>query len=176
MKADTFKNSLKKIILPYNIEVEHLKIYLFQITAFIFFGFTMEIIFSVTGIEIALGKKLKKQTPHKYLEGFVSLYMIPIHGLGVTFLYLPMFELISELHIIVRYLIWSISFTGCEIIGGYLYHRIIGFYPWDYYQESKYKIFKNGYSLWTLIPLWGVAGLILEKYSSFIIHLSQYIN
>jgi len=155
--------------------VEHLKIYLFQIIAFIFFGFTMEIFFSVTGIELALGKKLQKQTPHKYLEGFVSLYMLPIHGLGVTFLYLPMFDLIGDLPIILRYLIWCISFTSCEIIGGFIYHKTIGFYPWDYYQESKFKIFNAGYSLWTLVPLWGLAGLALEKYSTLIINLSKHL-
>jgi hypothetical protein len=155
--------------------VEHLKIYLFQIIAFIFFGFTMEIIFSVTGIELALGKKLKKQTPHKYLEGFVSLYMIPIHGLGVTFLFIPLYQKINSFPIFARYLTWCIGFTTCEIIGGFLYHKIIGFYPWDYYKESKYRIFDAGYSLWTLIPLWGLAGLVLEQYSSLIIYLSQYL-
>lgn len=155
--------------------MEQLKIYLFQIIAFIFFGFTMEIIFSVTGIELALGKKLKKQTPHKYLEGFVSLYMIPIHGLGVTFLYIPMFDLIHELPIFVRYIIWALSFTGCEIIGGFIYHKLIGFYPWDYYKESKFKIFPAGYSLWTLVPLWGIAGLVLEQYTTLIIHLSKFL-
>ena len=156
--------------------VEHLNIYLFQIIAFVFFGFTMEIIFSVTGIELALGKKLQKQTPHKYLEGFVSLYMIPIHGLGVTFLYVPMFEYIADYHIIVRYLIWCVSFTGCEIIGGFIYHKLIGFYPWDYYKESKFKIFDEGYSLWTLVPLWGIAGLILEQYASLIIYLTKFLS
>ncbi len=135
----------------------------------------MEVIFSVMGIELALGKKLKKQTPHKYLEGFVSLYMIPIHGLGVTFLYLPMYNLIADFPLVARYLIWCATFTGCEIIGGFLYHRLIGFYPWDYYKHSKYRIFENGYSLWTLVPLWGVAGLVLEKYSSLILHLSNFL-
>ena len=135
----------------------------------------MEIIFSVTGIELALGKKLKKQTPHKYLEGFVSLYMIPIHGFGITFLYVPMMLEIQEMNIIIRYLIWSISFTFCEIVGGVIYERVLGFYPWDYYKNSKHKIFKNGYSLWTLVPLWGIAGLILEKFALLILHLSQHL-
>ena len=59
--------------------------YLFEFVAYVFFGLSLEIIFSVTGIEHTLGYKLKKQTPHRYLEGFVSLYMIPIHGFGVLF-------------------------------------------------------------------------------------------
>ena len=155
--------------------MEQLQIFLFQFIAFVFFGLSLEIIFSVTGIELALGKKLKKQTPHKYLEGFVSLYMIPIHGFGMTLLFLPFYNLIKEYPILLRYLIWAIAFTICEIIGGWLYERILGFYPWDYYKESKYKIFKNGYSLWTLIPNWGIAGLILEKYSELILKLSSHI-
>ena len=137
---------------------------LFEIIAYVFFGLSMEIIFSVTGIERTLGYKLKKQTPHKYLEGFVSLYMIPIHGLGMYFGFKYVFFQVHDLHILWRYLIWSFSFTFFEIAGGFLYHKLIGFYPWDYYKESKWKIFKEGYSLWTLIPQWGIAGLILEKY------------
>jgi len=155
--------------------MDQFNIYAFQIIAFIFFGFFMEIMFSVTGIEFALGKKLKKQTPHKYLEGFVSLYMIPIHGFGVTFLFVPMYQQISDIHLIYRYIIWCFGFTMCEIIGGFIYHKLIGFYPWDYYKESKYKIFQEGYSLWTLVPLWGIAGLILELYAGLIIRLSNFL-
>lgn len=155
--------------------MENLNTYIFQIVAFIFFGFTMEIIFSVTGIEIALGKKLKKQTPHKYLEGFVSLYMLPIHGLGIPFLFIPTYLQIQDFNIFIRYFVWCISFTTCEIIGGFIYHKLIGFYPWDYYKESRFKIFKDGYSLWTLFPLWGFAGLVLEKYSTLILRLSKFL-
>ena len=145
---------------------------LFEIIAYVFFGLSMEIIFSVTGIERTLGFKLKKQTPHKYLEGFVSLYMIPIHGLGMYFGFKYMFFHVHDLHIFWRYLIWSFSFTFFEIAGGFLYHKIIGFYPWDYYKDSKWKVFKEGYSLWTLIPQWGIAGLILEKYVLLISYLA----
>lgn len=149
--------------------------FLFQFVAFVFFGLSMEVIFSVTGIELALGKKLTKNTPHKYLEGFVSLYMIPIHGLGMVFCYVPFFHLISDVHLVFRYLIWSAAFTICEIIGGVVYQKVLGFYPWDYYKESKFKIFSNGYSLWTLVPMWGIAGLILEQYATLILRLCQYI-
>tara|TARA_B100000925_G_scaffold255196_1_gene208428 strand:+ start:1616 stop:2095 length:480 start_codon:yes stop_codon:yes gene_type:complete len=149
---------------------------IFEITFFVFFGLTMEIIFSVCGIERCLGKKLKKQTPHKYLEGFVSLYMIPIHGLGVYFLYKPFFYWISDFPISARYVIWALAFTKCEIIGGFIYKKILGFYPWDYYKESKFKIFKDGYSLWTLIPCWGIAGLVLEKYVKLITFLSSKLS
>ena len=61
--------------------------------------------------------KAQKQTPHKYLEGFVSLYMIPIHGLGVYF-FINHFFLI-RISLIFRYLLGR-CFTICEIIGVYL--------------------------------------------------------
>tara|TARA_B100000927_G_scaffold220748_1_gene180686 strand:- start:276 stop:752 length:477 start_codon:yes stop_codon:yes gene_type:complete len=149
---------------------------LFEIISFIFFGLSMEIIFSVTGIELCLGQKLRKQTPHKYLEGFVSLYMIPIHGLGVYFLYKPAMSFISDWHLGYRYLFWCFAFTSCEVIGGFVYKKILGFYPWDYYKKSKYKVFKEGYTLWTLIPNWGIAGLILEKYVTLVTFLSAQLK
>ena len=155
--------------------MQDLNQFLFQFIAFVFFGLSMEVIFSVTGIELALGKRLTKNTPHKYLEGFVSLYMIPIHGLGMTFGFIPFYSLIHDANILVRYICWSVAFTLCEILGGIIYQKVLGFYPWDYYKESRFKIFSNGYSLWTLIPLWGVAGLILEKYTDLILKLSKYI-
>ena len=71
---------------------------------------------------------------------------------------------------------WAVAFTICEIIGGFIYQKVLGFYPWDYYKESKYKIFKDGYSLWTLIPCWGVAGIVLEKYVKLITFLSQHLT
>jgi len=147
--------------------------YLFEFVAYVFFGLSLEIIFSVTGIELTLGYKLKKQTPHRYLEGFVSLYMIPIHGFGVLFGVKNIYFIIHDYHIVLRFLIWSILISGTEVLTGYLYHKTIGFYPWDYYKNSKWKVFKEGYTLWTLIPLWGIAGLILEKYISLIIKLSS---
>ena len=155
--------------------MDNLDQFLFKFIAFVFFGLSLEVIFSVTGIELALGKKLKKQTPHKYLEGFVSLYMIPIHGFGMTLGFVPMYHYIQDVNIFIRYIIWSLAFTLCEIIGGVIYTKVLGFYPWDYYKESRFKIFSNGYSLWTLIPLWGIAGLILERYTDLILKLSKFI-
>ena len=121
--------------------MENFSQFIFKFIAFVFFGLSMEVIFSVTGIELALGKKLKKQTPHKYLEGFVSLYMIPIHGFGMTLFYLPFHTMIQNFHLPIRYLIWCAAFTICEIIGAIIYEKALGFYPWDYYKESKFKIF-----------------------------------
>lgn len=138
-------------------------------------GFTLEIIFSVTGIELCVGEKLKKQTPHHFLEGFVSLYMIPIHGLGMFFGFEWMSSLISEYHFLLRYLVWCLLFTGAEALTGFLYEKTLGFYPWEYYKKSRFKVFQGGYTLWTLIPLWGIAGMMLEQYSRLLIHLTPTI-
>lgn len=148
---------------------------LIRVPFYIMAGFTLEIIFSVTGIELCVGKKLNKQTPHHYLEGFVSLYMIPIHGFGMFFGFEFMAALISEFHFVFRYLIWALMFTSAEALTGFIYQKTLGFYPWDYYKESKFKVFKDGYTLWTLLPLWGIAGMVLEGYSSLIIHLTPEI-
>lgn len=149
---------------------------LVRLPFYVMAGFTLEVIFSVTGIELCCGQKLQKQTPHHYLEGFVSLYMIPIHGLGMFFGFEWLASLISDQHFILRYLIWSLLFTSTEAITGKIYELTLGFYPWDYYKESRFKVFKGGYTLWTLIPLWGVAGMLLEKFSSLLIYLTPSIR
>ena len=59
--------------------------YLFRFVAYTFFGLCLEMLFAVTGIERALGCPVHRRVPKKYLEGFVSLYMIPLHGLGILF-------------------------------------------------------------------------------------------
>jgi len=149
---------------------------LFRFILYVFFGFFMEMSFASWGIEIALGNKIKRRVPKKYLEGFISMYMIPIHGLGMLYGFEWMHGLIEDQHFILRYLVWAIGFTGVEALTGYIYHKTIGFYPWDYYRDSKYKVFKEGYTLWTLVPLWGVAGMILEVYSKLLIFISPQVS
>ena len=48
-------------------------------------GMALETIFAVDGIERVAATKIERRVPKKYLEGFVSLYMIPLHGLGMLF-------------------------------------------------------------------------------------------
>lgn len=146
---------------------------LFRFCMYVALGFTLEIIFSVTGIEKALGHTIpKKRSPKKYLEGFVSLYMIPIHGFGMLFGFEAVALAIGDYNIFIRYLAFCLLFSGTEAVTGFIYDKLTGFYCWDYYADSKYRVFKRGYTLWTLIPLWGIAGLILEIYSGLLIHIS----
>lgn len=150
----------------------------FRFVLYVFFGLSLEVIFAVTGIENCLGKNsgLKRRVPKKYLEGFVSLYMIPLHGLGLLFGFESMFSLIHDLPLVLRFLIWSLGISGLEVLWGVLLHKTLGFYTWDYYKDSRFKVFKNGYTLYTLIPFWGIAGLILEQYSSLLQYLSPFVS
>ena len=70
--------------------------YVFRFVIYTVTGLSLELIFSVLGIELALGIKIDRRCPKKYLEGFVSLYMIPVHGLGVLLLFEPMYFAIAE--------------------------------------------------------------------------------
>lgn len=148
----------------------------FRFFIYVVIGLSLEMIFSVLGIEFALGTEVKRRVPKKYLEGFVSLYMIPIHGLGVLFLFEPVYLAISGWHIILRYLIWGCSFVLAEAISGFVLDKICGFYPWDYYESSKYKVAKRGYSTWSLLPLWGIYGLFLEVVVRILVGVSPYIS
>lgn len=146
--------------------------YTFRFVLYTFFGLTLEMIFSVVGIERSLGYRLKRRVPRKYLEGFVSLYMIPLHGLGVLFFFEPVSAAIADWFILLRFCVYAVFISLVEVAWGWLLDKVIGFYPWDYYAESKFRVFKRGYTLWTLVPQWGIAGLVLEVYSQLLIHLS----
>jgi len=68
-----------------------------------------------------------------------------------------------------------LAFSFSEVAWGWILDKSIGFYPWDYYAQSKYKVFKRGYTLWTLVPQWGLAGLFLEVYSDLLRYLSPHV-
>ena len=139
-------------------------------------GLTCEMVFSVIGINRALGYKVQRRVPNKYLEGFVSLFMVPIHGFGVLLVFEPLSFLFVNIHWIFRYIIWSSMFVFAEAFAGFVLDKVLGFYPWDYYADSKYRIFKRGYSLWTLLPLWGLYAMFLEVFVKIIYHTSSMIS
>jgi len=147
---------------------------LFRFVLYTFFGLTLETLFAVTGIERALGCPVPRRVPKRYYEGFVSLYMVPLHGLGLLFAFEPAQVAISNWSLSLRFTIYAVSLTLFEVAWGFFLDKTLGFYPWDYYASSRFRIFKRGYSLWTLVPLWGVAGLILEVYSDLLLHLSPH--
>jgi uncharacterized membrane protein len=146
--------------------------YLFRGIAYTMTGFFLEVVYSVVGIERSVGAPIPRRVPQKYLEGFVSLYMLPIHGIGMVLGFEPMVERICHLNVFVRFIIYAVAITGSEAIGGWVYDKLFGFYSWDYYKLSPYRVFKRGYTLWTLLPQWGLAGLVLEQVSLLLQHLT----
>jgi len=148
----------------------------FRFLLYVCFGFSMEVFYAVTGIERAVSRPIPTRVPRKYLEGFVSLYMIPIHGFGMLFGFEGIFNLIRNWHIAFRFLAWALLFTLVEALAGFIYDKLLGFYPWDYYELSPYKIFNRGYTLWTQLPQWGLVGLMLEVFSDLLVYLSPHVG
>jgi hypothetical protein len=148
----------------------------FRFWAYVFFGLIMEVIvvasgdFSKVAHDIIKHGKIEKEDER--FEGKTYLWMIPIYGILILFLFEPLYKLINDWNIIFRYLVWSIGFTFFEGLSGWIYNKLIGFCPWDY-SGSKWKVFKNGYTKWSLLPVWGIAGIIIEFYSLFIQSISN---
>lgn len=148
----------------------------FRFVVYAMTGMAMETVFAVEGIERLMGATLKRRVPKKYLEGFVSLYMIPLHGLGMLYLFEWGRGLTGDWAWPLRYLWWAVMLTFAEVAWGFLLDKVFGFYSWDYYAESRFRIFRRGYSMWTLVPMWGVAGLVLERWSDLLVHLSPFVS
>jgi len=135
---------------------------LFRAFVYAAMGLSLEVVFSTTLLSIALGYRVTRRVDRKYAEGFVSLYMIPIHAVGVLLGFETVLGLIGSFPMVLRYAIWGIGFAATEAGFGFLIDKILGFYPWDYYSKSRFRVFERGYTLWTLIPLWGMYGLFCE--------------
>lgn len=148
---------------------------LFRFIAYVMFGLVTETLFAIDGIDRVLGYHVERRVPRKYLEGFVSIYMIPLHGLGVLLLFEPGAALIADLHLGLRFLIYALGITAMEAAWGFFLDKTFGFYTWDYYEKSKFKVFKRGYTLYSLIPFWGAAGLLLEVYTGLVLYLSPHV-
>lgn len=146
----------------------------FRLFMYMLTGLTLEMIFSVTGIERSAGTQLDRRVPRTYLEGFVSLYMIPLHGFGMLFGFEWAREFTRDWFILWRYLFWCVGISGMEALWGFALDKTLGFYPWDYYAKSKYRVFRRGYTLWTLVPQWGLAGLFFELYVDMLHWLSPH--
>lgn len=139
--------------------------FLFKSVFYVFFGCTMEVVFSVMGIEKVMAREIPRRVPPKYREGFISLYMFPLYALALPLGFENTFEVIQGWFFGFRFLFWAISITAFEALYGLFEMKVLGFYTWDYYKLSRFKIFDEGYTLWTLIPCWGFAGMLLEQYS-----------
>lgn len=146
----------------------------FRSVGYVLFGLTLEVIFAMRGIDLALGYPVPRRVPLRYLEGFVSAYMIPLHGLGLLLGYEPLHALIRDWFVGARFVVWALFISSGEVLWGLALDKLLGFYTWDYYAGSRFRLFRRGYTLWTLVPLWGVAGLLLEVYSDLLLALTPH--
>jgi uncharacterized membrane protein len=146
----------------------------FRFVMYVLFGLGLETLFAVDGIDRALGFRVERRVPRKYLEGFVSVYMIPLHGFGLLFALEPVSQAIASWAWPLRFVVYAALITTGEAVWGWVLDKTIGFYTWDYYARSKYRVFRRGYTLWTLVPLWGVAGMVLEQYMGLMVRLTPH--
>jgi len=144
----------------------------FRFLMYTMMGLFLETLSAAHSVDLILGYKLDRRVPIKYLEGFVSLYMIPLHGLGMLFGFEALRDLTGDWFIGFRYLMWCVGISFFEVAWGWFLEKTVGFYPWDYYAKSRFTVFKKGYTLWTLVPIWGIVGLVLEVYSDLLRFLS----
>lgn len=100
--------------------------------------------------------------------------MIPLHGLGVLFSFEPASLAMAGWSWPFRFVAYALMITLGEVLWGWVLDKSLGFYTWDYYAESRYRVFKRGYTLWTLVPLRGVAGMVLEQYVRLMVSLSPH--
>lgn len=140
----------------------------FRWLLYVTMGFFIEVLGAVDLIERLVGCPIPRRVPKKYLEGFVSLYMAPLHGFGMLFAFEPFHDLIRDWFWGLRFVLWAVLFAFFEAGYGFFLDKVVGFYTWDYYGLSRYKVFRRGYTLWTLLPVWGAIGLFLEVYSDLL--------
>lgn len=106
------------------------------------------------------------------LVGRTYLWMFPIYGL-IAVLYEPVHELIRSGIWPLRAAIWSLGFTGVELIAGWTIARITGRCPWDY-TDKRFAI--NAYIRWDFFPIWAVVGLALEPVHDALVQLTPAIE
>jgi uncharacterized membrane protein len=71
---------------------------------------------------------------------------------------------------VLRYAVWCLTFTSFEALSGYLYSRFLKVKVWDY--TNDFGSILGGNTKLTLVPAWGIAGLVIEQYVLFITYLT----
>lgn len=106
------------------------------------------------------------------LTGTSYLWMFPIYGLLAP-LYEPAHDLIRDIPLVGRAVIWSLGFTLVELVSGWLIARFTGRCPWDY-SEKRFAI--NAYIRWDFFPVWAIIGLALEPVHDLLVRLTPAIE
>jgi hypothetical protein len=95
------------------------------------------------------------------LEGHSYLWMLPIYGLS-AFLFEPAHEAVRSKVWWQRAAVYSVGIMGVEYGVGMGLRRGVGLVPWDYSEHSRWSL-PGGATRLDYAPLWGVAGLALER-------------
>lgn len=106
------------------------------------------------------------------LVGTSYLWMFPIYGL-LAVLYEPAHDLIREVPLLGRAVVWALGFTAVEFLSGWLIARFTGRCPWDY-SDKRFAI--NAYIRWDFFPVWAIIGLALEPVHDFLVRLTPAIE
>ncbi|MFZ0546439.1 MAG: hypothetical protein WAM60_13425 [Candidatus Promineifilaceae bacterium] len=106
------------------------------------------------------------------LKGTSYLWMFPIYGLLAP-LYEPVHDLIREIPLFGRVIIWSLGFTAVEWLTGWIIARFTGRCPWDY-SDKRFAI--NAYIRWDFFLVWAIIGLMLEPVHDFLVRLTPAIE
>jgi uncharacterized membrane protein len=115
-------------------------------------GLVTEIVF--TGIKEAL------LTGGRRVRGKTSPWMFPVYGLAQP-LFEPVHDVVRErLPAPLRAGVYAAGFTAVEYASGYVFRRALGQAPWDY-SHARWNL--HGLVRADYLPLWGLAGLGLER-------------
>ena len=106
------------------------------------------------------------------LAGTSYLWMFPIYGM-LAILYEPAHDLIRDVPLLGRAVVWSVGFTAVEWLSGWVIARFTGRCPWDY---SKKRFAINAYIRWDFFPVWAIIGLALEPVHDFLVRLTPAIE
>ncbi len=149
--------------------MDALIILLFKFCAYVMFGFTMEVFF-VAISNVADGSISGRD---KYLEGKTYLWMVPVYGFLLLFVLEPLIAKVASYGILSRFAVYGVAIAFFEGLTGFVYDKLLGFCPWDY-SSSKWKVHPRGYTKLTIIPAWGVAGLVIEKFTGLLQYLAPF--
>lgn len=121
------------------------------------------------GAEIVWTAIPKRRPIDLALEGYTTIWAFPIYGL-LVFLYEPLHEALRGWPIIARGLVYAAGFILVELVCHFLIDKAIGKKPWDYTGHTRWTI--GGYTRLDYIPLWFLAGLLLEPVHDVLIRVT----
>lgn len=141
---------------------------IFRLVAYIFFGIVMEVLVS----SITTASRCGWRDDAKKMIGSVSIFMAPVYGLGLLFLFEPIRELLLPFNSWIQFLAYGCAFTLIEFLAGAFFDRVCHIRLWDYTDCSDSIM---GYTRTALFFQWGFAGIMLSSYAGLLLYLSPFI-